>query len=407
MEIPIRTLKVSIAQINTTVGDFVGNVEKMAVAISQALDDDADVLVFPEMCIPGYTAYDLFQDQQFLVGAFLAQDGFIKYTKNYPELYILFGAVTKVPELELQKRHSEGHDCPPLFNSALLVKGGEVIQQTDKKYLPNKSVFTDKRWFATGAGLLPAVEIKGLRVGTMICEDTWRDGYAKFAGDYDVILSPNASPFEEGKIDQRFEVIQNLQAELAADGRVPVIVYCNQVGANDEIVFDGNSFVYYSSQHIEAMSGFEEDFKTFAVTATATVTVAIFCQFEHVSLKNISNWTKCTNASSIKVAPITCGNLRFISTVDDSAHSLSCNFKLIRKSHQDVSTNAGLQIFVSYTCGFSKSFRECRPTILVHLVNWDCFSFNSEVVCERLCIFNALRARKLRGHQDTVDILCP
>jgi len=216
-------MRVALAQLNLLVGDVAGNVAKAGSAIARARDElQADVIVFPELTLSAYPPEDL-----------LLRPGLHRQ--------VLRG-------LETLKRQVTGIDVvvgypspgpEGLYNSASLIRDGAVVATYHKQHLPNYSVFDEKRYFQPGRE--PAVvAIKGVPVGITICEDLWHPGpmqQARLAGAR-LMVNLNASPYHALKGGEREAVLR----QRVQEAPMP-IVYVNQVGGQDELVFDGESFV--------------------------------------------------------------------------------------------------------------------------------------------------------------------
>ena len=212
-------MKIALAQLNYTVGDIQGNVAKILAAAKQA--KDADLIVFSELCICGYPPEDLVLRPSFQEASMDAVEQLAKEAKDLPAL--LIGSIWAKED--------------KLYNAALLLSGGKIIHKQFKNQLPNYSVFDEKRVF--NAGTSPKlVSFKDKQLGILICEDMWfEETVAKLKGA-DVICVLNGSPFDVLKSDQRQE-----KAGAAAKAINAPLVYVNQVGGQDEIVFDGASFM--------------------------------------------------------------------------------------------------------------------------------------------------------------------
>ncbi len=217
------SLKIALAQVNFLVGNIEANVDKIIEASVYARDHlNADLVVFPELTITGYPAEDLLFRADFIAAANNA-------------IYLLAERVTDIamvvgfPERDDNK----------LYNSAVVLHQGVILACYRKQILPNYGVFDEQRYFT--AGHQPCVfEFNGTFIGLTICEDVWKQGIidnAKQAGA-ELMLTLNASPFNSGKIHQREAIIcQQVKA-----AKIP-LVYVNQVGGQDELIFDGASFV--------------------------------------------------------------------------------------------------------------------------------------------------------------------
>jgi NAD+ synthase (glutamine-hydrolysing) len=227
-------LRIALAQLNMLVGDVAGNVAKSAAAVIRARDDlQADVIVLPELALTGYPPEDL-----------LLRPGLHRQ--------VLRG-------LETLKRTVTGIDVvvgypdpgpEGLFNSASLIRDGAIVATYHKQHLPNYSVFDEKRYFQSGRDAV-VVDIRGIPVALTVCEDLWQPGPMRQAqaGGARMMLNLNASPFHALKGGEREAVLRQRLAEAP----MPV-VYVNQVGGQDELVFDGESFVMAADGRV-AMRG--------------------------------------------------------------------------------------------------------------------------------------------------------
>jgi len=213
-------LRVLMAQLNFVVADIKGNTERIIAAAKTARDQyQADVIVFPELCLTGYPPEDLL-----LRPAMQA-----RIEQALSHLLAEVSVITLIlgyPWQEADKR----------YNSAAVIQDGRLIRY-DKQHLPNQQVFDEKRYFTAGSAIL-SFTVKDVPLALAICEDLWQSEpvqQAKVAGAK-LLLTLNASPFHLGKQSER----EALLAERAKQGDMP-IAYCNLVGAQDELVFDGGS----------------------------------------------------------------------------------------------------------------------------------------------------------------------
>ena len=217
-----KNLKIMLAQINPCVGDIEENAEKIIQACLESQQHRADIVLFPELALTGYPPEDL------LLRAGLHRRVQVALKKI---ALICDSAWAVVGHPSQQKEKT--------FNSASFLHGGEVLATYHKHFLPNYSVFDEKRYFK--AGTYPcAMEINGVTVALTICEDIWdKTPIAEAAkAGADVILNLNASPYHAGKGAERVRVL----AQRAIESSLPII-YVNQVGGQDELVFDGQSLV--------------------------------------------------------------------------------------------------------------------------------------------------------------------
>lgn len=214
-------LKIAIAQINCTVGDLAANAQRILTAATRARELGADVLVTPELALSGYPPEDLLLRPDF-----------------YRACARQLGTLAHAAPLPLIVGHPE-ESAGYHYNSASLLVGG-MIRKTYRKYrLPNYEVFDEERYFAGGDSAC-IVDIQGVRCGINICADVWESGAAEAAREAgaNLLLVLNASPFHMHKQGERYEVLR----ERVAAARIPA-VYVNMVGGQDELVFDGASFV--------------------------------------------------------------------------------------------------------------------------------------------------------------------
>ncbi|MBD3778860.1 MAG: NAD+ synthase [Micrococcales bacterium] len=230
-----RALRVALAQIDTCVGDLAGNVDAVLTWARRAADAGADLVAFPEMTVTGYPIEDLALRASFRRGAERALAGLAASLADagLGDLTVVVGTVG-----ERTTREHDGAPARPT-NQAVVLRGGAVLQRYDKHHLPNYGVFDEFRIFAPG-GEPSVVDVAGRRVGLLICEDIWQDGpVAELSDDdLDLLVVINGSPFEEGKGHIRAELAARRAAEVAAP-----VAYVNMVGGQDDLVFDGGSFV--------------------------------------------------------------------------------------------------------------------------------------------------------------------
>lgn len=245
---------IALAQINPIVGDIDFNKDKIIKFIRKAIDKNADLVVFPETCITGYPAKDLYERKEFVEDNLKALNEIAKCSN---EIGIICGFVDKNPL-------STGN---PLYNSAALLYEGKIISKHNKSLLPDYDVFDEKRYFEPALCVHP-IEFKNLKLGITICEDLWvysPSVCSKYKFDpnkiltelgADLLINISASPFNNKKMMHRLEVIRNV-----AITNKKSFIYLNQVGGNDELIFDGNSIVVNSAGEIVSCAlGFEEDF---------------------------------------------------------------------------------------------------------------------------------------------------
>jgi NAD+ synthase len=239
-------LTIAIAQINPTVGDIPGNLARIRAARADAAAAGADLAVCSELVVVGYPPEDLVLKQAFQDEARRAVEELARDTaEGGPAL------IVGVPWVDRGK----------LYNAMLLLHGGRIATARYKHDLPNYGVFDEKRVFAPGPVPGPmAFPLPGgeqLRIGGMVCEDMWTGDVAEGLEESgaEILIVPNGSPFEHDKQDVRL----NLAVARITETGLPLI-YCNQVGGQDELVFDGASFVLNADCRLAAQAkGFEED----------------------------------------------------------------------------------------------------------------------------------------------------
>jgi NAD+ synthase (glutamine-hydrolysing) len=252
MNEPPQGLRVALAQINPTVGDLEGNAELIAQFTDRARDAGADLVVFGELCLPGYPAEDLYLKPHFARANVIALAALARRTSGIAAL-VGFAEPAAAPA----ERRRDGPAPRPVHNSVALLADGEVASVYRKNRLPNYGVFDEVRYFEPGGEPLVR-EIAGVTVGLTICEDLWEEGppAALEAGaGARLIVNSSGSPYLRGKGTDR----EQMFAERARAYGVP-IAFCNLVGGQDELVFDGHSFVVDAAGEVVARTRqFEQD----------------------------------------------------------------------------------------------------------------------------------------------------
>src|SRR5262245_11918591 len=252
MNQPARGPRVALAQINPTVGDIDGNAELVARWAERARDADADLVVFGELCLPGYPAEDLYLKPHFARANVVALAALANQTEG---IAALVGFAE--PAAVRGDRRRDGPAPRPVHNSLALLEGGEVTAVYRKNRLPNYGVFDEVRYFEPGSEPLVR-EIDGVRVGLTICEDLWEEGppgSLEADAGARLIVNASGSPYLRGKGADR----EQMFAARARAYGVP-IAFCNLVGGQDELVFDGHSFVVDATGEVIARAKqFEED----------------------------------------------------------------------------------------------------------------------------------------------------
>ena len=214
--------RIQIAQLNLFVGDVAGNADRVIAAAARARDDGVDLLVFPELTLTGYPPEDLLLRPELLQ----------RVERALERIRAECRGVTLVLGYPL-------HAVGGLFNVAGVLRDGEIIGEYAKQHLPNYGVFDEKRYFQAGAAPL-VVEHLGLKIGLSVCEDIWQEDPTRQAVEAgaQILININASPFHAGKRAER----EALVMRRASEHGIPIL-YANLVGGQDELVFDGASFV--------------------------------------------------------------------------------------------------------------------------------------------------------------------
>ena len=237
------TVKVAIAQMNSTVGDLAGNRAKIFDLSRRAFEAGADIVLTPELSLVGYPPEDLLLRNAFYAKTQEAFAALAADLAQFTDLHVVVG-------LPLQDEKGVRH------NAASVLLNGEVLGTYRKHDLPNTTVFDEKRYF-TSADQAFVFGVKGVRFGINICEDTWFEHSpmrARAAGAQ-VLLVPNGSPYHMNKQHLRYETMRR---NVSAQGMA--LVYANLVGGQDELIFDGDSFVMDAAGTICAqLRHFEED----------------------------------------------------------------------------------------------------------------------------------------------------
>lgn len=236
-----NTLRLAIAQLNPVVGDVSGNREKARRARAEAHKQNADLVVFPELFISGYPPEDLVLKPAFQSACRVAVEALARETKE-PGPAMLIGSPW-----------SEGGK---LYNAVCLLAGGQIKAVRFKVDLPNVGVFDEKRVFVSGPMPGP-IEFEGIRLGVPICEDIWEPDVVECLHETgaEILISPNGSPYHRGKQLLR----TNIAVSRIVESHLPLI-YVNQIGGQDELVFDGASFALHADKTLAfQMSSFREE----------------------------------------------------------------------------------------------------------------------------------------------------
>ena len=236
----MRTLRIGLCQINTTVGDIEGNTKKILGYIAKGKKMGADLLVFPEMAVTGYPPEDLLLMPKFIDANLKAIQTIAKSTSS---ITAVVGFVNKDGDI---------------FNSAGLLHNGKLLDAYSKIYLPNYGVFDEDRYFQVGKENF-IFTLKSTPIGVSICEDLWYPGdpirTQALYGGAELIVNISSSPYHTGKVGFREKMISTRASDNAA-----IVAYCNLVGGQDELVFDGGSMIFdQTGDLIIRGKQFEED----------------------------------------------------------------------------------------------------------------------------------------------------
>ena len=224
-----QTLRIALAQLNVCVGDVQDNLRKVREAIHQACEQQADVVVFPELVLAGYPPEDLLFRPDFIAQMQAGVDALAAETQG---ITVILGAPVQRAGL--------------LQNMACVLRDGQVLAEYAKQCLPNYRVFDEKRYFTPGTEPL-VIEVAGVKLGLLICEDIWEDAPAKAAviAGAEALCVLNASPFSYDKQAQRTELLQRQASTTGC-----ALAYVNVVGGQDELVFDGDSMLLDAAGNI-------------------------------------------------------------------------------------------------------------------------------------------------------------
>jgi NAD+ synthase (glutamine-hydrolysing) len=265
-------MKLAIAQINTTVGDLEGNIARILDAARSVADQKPDLIVYPELTVCGYPPRDILYDASFVEAVQAATVDLARQAKDLPPL--LVGSFAPAPR--------KIYEHPSLNNIACLMQNGDMTIAQIKQLLPVYDVFYEPRWFLPGEKTLPPIEIAGTKVGVMICEDMWDEEYPVHPGadlkamGAEMLICISASPYRRGagrgrEYHARRQVVSvstsSTQRIRPATGSPPTrpadlpLVFVNLVGGNDELIFDGGSFMLEG----EKLKEFEEEVKVLTV----------------------------------------------------------------------------------------------------------------------------------------------
>jgi NAD+ synthase (glutamine-hydrolysing) len=236
----VRRLRVGLAQINTTVGDLRGNTARIVDGLKRAHEHQVDLVLFPELAIPGYPPEDLLLKPNFIEANRACLDELLPHTRGLT-------AVVGFVDMDAD-----------IYNAAAVLHDGVLAGIYRKTLLPNYAVFDEVRYFKAGEGS-PLFELDGAVLGVSVCEDIWYPAGPpdeQAAAGAELLVNISASPYHLGKIQDR----ERMLATRAADN-VAVVAFCNLVGGQDELVFDGNSVIFDERGQVVARgAAFAEDF---------------------------------------------------------------------------------------------------------------------------------------------------
>jgi len=260
-------MKITIAQLNPTVGDVQGNFEKLSQVLFEK-SGESDLVIFPELYLVGYPPRDLLENTSFMRMVREAVDGVVELSVKYPETGILLGAPV----------FSDLGDKSELYNSAILICNGKLVDTQHKTLLPSYDVFDEARYFEPAKNC-KVIPFKKEKLGISICEDMWsekdpnirrfypRDPLKELAQQgATILINLSASPFYAGKEEIRFNLINSHVQKYG----VP-FVFVNQIGGNDELLFDGRSLcVDAEGDPVSVLPAFEEHVRTVDISSRKT-----------------------------------------------------------------------------------------------------------------------------------------
>ena len=242
-------LRLALAQINPTVGDISGNSEKVIAYSKQARDQGAHVVAFPEMMLTGYPIEDLALRASFVDASRAAAKQLAKtlVAEGLGDLVVIVGYLDRLDNVPDRLGVPKGAPT----NAAAVITGGGIVTRYVKHHLPNYGVFDEFRWFVPG-NVMQVLQVNGIDIGLVICEDIWQDGpsAACAAAETSLLLVLNGSPYDRKKDDARHE----LCARRAHEGQC-TLAYVNMIGGQDDLVFEGDSIVVDKDGDILARAG--------------------------------------------------------------------------------------------------------------------------------------------------------
>lgn len=238
-----KSLRLTLAQLNATVGDIGGNAEKM-LSVWSANDQNTDLVLFPELFLCGYPPEDLVLNSAFMHALTKKIEEICQHTNSYKSAALIPTA------WQTENR---------IYNCALLIENGQIKHVFKKHKLPNYDIFDEPRTFAAGDIPQP-YDFKGQKLGIMICEDVWHNSVPKHLKQHgaELLIAINGSPYSNEQFEKRQEIAYQATYETGLN-----LVYLNMVGGQDELVFDGRSFIMNANQtYIHQAEPFKEDITT-------------------------------------------------------------------------------------------------------------------------------------------------
>ncbi|MDO9567389.1 MAG: NAD+ synthase [Candidatus Desulfaltia sp.] len=376
-------MKIAIAQINPIIGDFNHNFNKIMNFADRAKQLSCDLIVFSELVVTGYPPRDLLEKKDFVEANLKCLD---KLIESIHGIGVICGFVDKNPDKE-----GKG-----LYNSAALFENSVLLHQVKKMLLPNYDVFDDGRYFEPGSSCKSYL-YKGSRIGLTICEDVWNDRdiikkriyhsdpVASLIKDgANLIINISASPFCVGKNEFRINMLSSISGKY----NVPLI-YANQVGGNDSIIFDGLSAAFDQYGHIKARAsdfeedmvvfdtdsskGFEENIHSISGSYTESILNALIlgtrdyatkCGFSKVVL-GLSGGIDSALTAYIATRAMGCENVLTVSmpSMYTSQENINDAEKLAKNLGIDLKEIPIEGLFREFTRLFSPSFKESDPTV--------------------------------------------
>ncbi len=246
-------MKIALVQINPVIGDFSYNCQKILDACLDAVQKECSLVVFPELALSGYPPCDLLEHPAFLDAH---DQALLELCSNLPDIDVIIGCI------EQQNAKKSGKK---VYNSAFVIQKGHIAHRIQKQLLPTYDVFDEKRWFEPGEAP-EIIHCNGLRLGITICEDIWHSEIGEYDsdpvetlfsdnGEIDCLINISASPFQRNKEAVRHRLFRN----ICTKHQVPLL-YVNQVGGQDSLLFDGRSLLMDAQGKVRAKSlGFLED----------------------------------------------------------------------------------------------------------------------------------------------------